>query len=219
MCVRLSFKRGCMRQTKLDKSQIARALLVVSISLVSLGGTPAAFAQAQPKASPAAPAAPAAGLLPGGASSLQENFEDWSIVCTQAASGPVCALTQVQVDSQSQQRMLAVELKVQANDQISGAVVLPFGLAVARGVTLQFDDGSASATMPFRTCVPAGCLVPLSFSGTSLASLKQAKVLNVNAVAAEGEGPVKIPISLKGFSAALLRIAAISADVRRTSKN
>ncbi|RVJ00454.1 hypothetical protein CN193_18425 [Sinorhizobium meliloti] len=56
--------------------------------------------------------------LPGGASSLQETYETWSLAC-QATPQTVCAISQQQVQ-QNGQRVLAIELKREADGALTG---------------------------------------------------------------------------------------------------
>lgn len=152
--------------------------------------------------------------LPGGASSLQESYQDWTIVCaTQAAAdgkAPVkrCAMTQQQTTQQGGQRVLAVELKlVGANFEAS--LFLPFGLALEKGVTLQIDDGQVTQPYRFRTCLPAGCLVPLTFDAAYITALQKGMSLKLKA-AADGGADTPFAISLKGFGTATARLAALA---------
>jgi invasion protein IalB len=92
---------------------------------------------------------------------------------------------------------------------VDGALVLPFGLALDRGVTLQVDDAPAGPALRFRTCLPAGCVVPLSFDARLVAALRKGAALKINAAADNGKDAV-FTISLKGFPAALDRTAVLA---------
>ncbi len=57
-------------------------------------------------------------------------------------------------------------------------MILPFGLLLEKGASVQVDDDAASAqTLKFRTCLPLGCVVPVSFDAAILAKLKKGTVL------------------------------------------
>lgn len=149
-----------------------------------------------------------ASSLPGGASSLSETHGDWAVQCRliqvkDEASKPVCSLSQQQQDNKGS-RVLAVELQPTA-DGASGALVLPFGLQLSKGVALQIDEAKAGAAQPFSTCLPAGCLVPLNFGDAQLKALNSGKTLNLITEALAGD-EVKLSVSLTGFSAALNRV-------------
>lgn len=164
--------------------------------LAALALAPPAFAQPS-------------GVLPGGANSLQETFENWIVACVQQDAGKRCAVSQQQADQQSHQRVLAIELTASSPDAAAGTLVLPFGLALDSGVTLQIDDAPAGPPLRFRTCLPGGCLVSLSFDAARTAALRKGANLKVNAVADGGKEAV-FTISLKGFPAAFDRMAALA---------
>lgn len=45
---------------------------------------------------------------------------------------------------------------------LASTLILPFGLLLEAGATLQDDDGQPLEPLRFSTCLPAGCVVPLS---------------------------------------------------------
>ena len=154
----------------------------------------------------AAPAmAQQAVTLPGGASSVTETHGDWTVRCTvrQPDNRIGCIVQQEQVDNQSRQRLLAVEM-VPGNDGVLGTLILPFGLDLDKGITLAIDDGQPMQTLRFRTCLPQGCLVPLSFTPDILPALKSGAALKV-ATIADGGAATPFSVSLTGFSSALAR--------------
>jgi invasion protein IalB len=147
--------------------------------------------------------------LPNGASSLQEGYQDWVVSCGLTDAGKQCALSQQQTQ-QNGQRVLAVELIVNTEGAVSGSLVLPFGLALSAGATLRVDEQPAQTPLQFSTCLPAGCIVPLTFDGDQLAAMRVGSQLVVN-VRAEGMSePTTLTVSLKGFSAALDRTQALA---------
>jgi invasion protein IalB len=149
--------------------------------------------------------------LPGGATSLRENHGDWVVGCSiQQQSGKnvkVCGLSQEQTDQNSRQRVLAIEVRPEGAG-VQGILVLPFGLALDQGASFQIDDGPASPVQKFRTCLPAGCLVPVNFDARTLAALRKGNQLKVKTVA-DGGKEAPFTISLKGFPGALDRTAAL----------
>lgn len=146
--------------------------------------------------------------LPGGASSLQETYEDWLVVCVQTNTKR-CALSQQQTQKNGQ-RALAIEVAVSADGKsATGTLVLPFGLALDAGVTLQVDDKPAETPLRFSTCVSGGCLVPLRFDEAFLATLGAGETLKSVTKAADSNQAISLSISLKGFSAAFARTAVL----------
>jgi invasion protein IalB len=150
--------------------------------------------------------------LPGGASSLRESHGDWMVSCAvQEQAGrnvKSCALSQEQTNGNSRQRVLAIELKPE-NTGVAGILILPFGLALDHGATFQVDDSPAGPPQKFRTCIPAGCLVPVSFDARTLAALRKGNQLKVKTVA-DGGKETPFTISLKGFPSAFDRTAALA---------
>ena len=53
-------------------------------------------------------AVPQPDTLPGGASSLQENFGDWTVLCALPGGRKTCSLSQSQSDAQSRQRIVCL---------------------------------------------------------------------------------------------------------------
>jgi len=147
--------------------------------------------------------------LPGGATSLQEMHGDWRVACAQQDGRKVCALSQQQTDKDSHQLLLAIELNAPAIDKAEGTLILPFGLALDRPVTLQIDEAAAGPTLRFRTCLPVGCLVGLAFDPTTVAQLRKGTILTVRATADGGQGAA-FKISLNGFSGAFDRAVALA---------
>ncbi|MBZ9775973.1 invasion associated locus B family protein [Mesorhizobium sp. CO1-1-8] len=174
-----------------------RSVLLIATALLVMGFAISAFAQE-------------AGL-PGGATSLREGHGDWTVSCNistqNGAAAKACSMSQEQTDAQSRQRVIAIELYPNG-ESVKGTLILPFGLALDQGVALQIDDGVVLPALRFRTCVPGGCLVDLSFEGDTLAALRNASSLKVKVIA-DGGKETNLVLSLKGFSGALDRTAAL----------
>ncbi len=168
------------------------------------------FAQAKPAqpAAQSAQAATAAESLPNGASSVQETFQDWQVACVQQGPAKRCSLAQQQIDQQSRQRVLAVELTPAAG-KAQGILILPFGLAFEKGATLQVDDGAVGQPLRFQTCIPGGCIVPVTFEGAALSGLRQGTTLKIKAASVDGNKDTTFSVSLKGFGPAFDRTAAL----------
>lgn len=171
---------------------------------------PQRFELAQAQSSGANAGGPgAASSLPGGASSLNETYRDWRVACAQQGTAKRCALSQVQVQQNNGQRVLAIELNAPSGNTVAGTLVMPFGLALDSGVTLQIDERPAMQPVRFRTCMPGGCLVAVSFDAPTLIALRAGTALKVKAVA-DGGAAAPFSISLQGFATALDRVAVLS---------
>jgi invasion protein IalB len=147
--------------------------------------------------------------LPGGASQLQETHGDWRVTCSHQNDQRLCSLAQQQADKESRQLVVGIELRATSGDTAEGTIVLPFGLAVDKPVTLHVDDAPGKA-LPFRTCLPVGCIVAVSFDATTVAMLKKGTALSVKAVTAQTTQEVSFKISLNGFASALSRTATLT---------
>jgi len=151
----------------------------------------------------------AASTLPGGATTLTETHDDWTVHCT-VANGPVrCAAQQQQLSSQTRQRVLGIEIVGGDGDVLTGTLVLPFGLLLSKGAVLKVDDKVTSPPEPFQTCLPSGCIVPLNIGKDWLAAMRSGTAIAVAAVAVNGQD-AKFSISLKGLGSALDRIADLT---------
>ncbi len=73
---------------------------------------------AGPSASLSAPsAADLAGVLPPGATSVEESYQDWAVVCQRQAAAEKCAMTETQIDPQSKQRIVDARTQRQRRRQ------------------------------------------------------------------------------------------------------
>jgi invasion protein IalB len=201
----------------MSRSTQSRSIAAFVIALLCLGGSEVPLrALGQQPASESAPnapqkpgAQPPEQTLPGGASQLQETHGDWRVICNPQKGETACTFSQQQIDNQSRQLVLGIELKPAGADKAEGTLVLPFGLAVTRPVTLQVDEAGPTQNFQFRTCIPAGCLVAVTFEPGTLAAIRKGTTLAVKATG-EGGQETALKISLKGFSSAFDRTAALA---------
>jgi invasion protein IalB len=180
----------------------SRKFLTVLGGLVLIAQT----ASAQNSQVPTAPAAPSqASPLPGGATSLQETYQEWLVSCAAPVGVKRCSLSQQQLN-QGRQRVLLIELVPGHGDSLAGTLIMPFGLLLDAGVALYVNEKPAGKSHRFRTCIPAGCMVPLQLGASSLVTaLRSGTTLKLIATPSDGTQPVTFIVSLKGFPAALDR--------------
>ena len=184
---------------------------VAGLAAASLAGTSPDSLQLAQQAAPTPPVqAPSAQTLPGGASALSETYRDWTVSCSLQNGARVCAASQAQTQQNSGQRVLAIEIATPSQGAATGTLVLPFGLALEAGITLAIDDRPAGKSLHFRTCLPAGCTVPLSLDPAMLTALRAGTTLKVRAVAAADSAEIVLPISLQGLAPALDRLSALA---------
>ncbi len=185
---------------------VSTASLAASLTASRNESAPQRFELAQAKTG--GQSAVAVSSLPGGASSLNETYKDWRVSCALQGNQKRCTLSQVQAQ-QNGQRVLAIEFSAPSGNSVTGTLVLPFGLALDPGVAFQVDEKPAMQPARFRTCMPHGCLVAVTFDASTLAALRAGTALKVKAVAENGTS-VPFSIPLQGFATALDRAAALS---------
>ena len=166
-----------------------------------------------PAAAPAAAAAPAI-LWPAGASSVSENYGDWTMSCTRPNDRPTCVVVQSQGDSKTGRRQFGIELQVPRDGRAQGIILMPFGLAIEPGVAFKLDEQVLGQGAPYVSCNGDGCLVPISLPTIATDGMRTAKNLYVTGQkSATGGGtgePALITVPLGGFPQALDRAVALS---------
>ncbi|AVO47226.1 invasion associated locus B family protein [Phreatobacter cathodiphilus] len=187
--------------------------------LVAAAVSPASLAPAQqpaPLTRPATPLPPGtsvapapAPLFPNGASSVVETFGDWTVDCRAAEGRKLCLLAQSQGDTRSGQRVFAIELRAPREGRSDGTILMPFGLKLENGAILKLDDKDLGQGVRFSTCVPAGCLLPVSFPKVATDAMTSATKLTVAALSLSSGEAVTFNVTLNGFSAALARAAQL----------
>lgn len=170
----------------------------------------AAQAPAPAQPSTATVSQPAA-TLPNGASAINEVFGDWTVDCRLNDGQKACVLTQSQGNSQNNQRVFAIELRTPRDGKTEGAILMPFGLRLENGAILRLDDKDLGQGLRFSTCVPQGCLLPISFPTVATDAMKAGKTLTAASLNLSTGEPVSFNISLNGFAAALARITQLGA--------
>jgi invasion protein IalB len=146
-----------------------------------------------------------------GASSLSETHGDWVINCEVVNNAKQCRMSQQQFSAENNnQRLLAIEFLPAKDGVLNGTLAMPFGLALARAVSMSVDDAKIGEPAPFTTCYMVGCVVPLRLEATSVAQLSGGTVLGLEASTADTQQPVRFKISLKGFASALGKLQKLN---------
>ncbi|WP_407977351.1 invasion associated locus B family protein [Brucella pseudogrignonensis] len=141
------------------------------------------------------------------ANAVTQTYDDWQVVCKEASGKRLCAAVQQvagQIEGQpnTKQRLIAVEI-IRSGDSATGSMILPFGINVSKGVSLGLDKTPENAPrIPFKTCIPAGCIVPLEFSPQAVDALKKASRISVGFEGASDRREKTMEVSLKGFAEA-----------------
>lgn len=145
--------------------------------------------------------------LPNGASSINETYGDWTVNCTIADNQKRCGFSQEQGNNQTDQRLFAIDLQLPTDGQTNGVLLLPFGLKLDDGVKLKLDEQNLGQGARFSTCLPAGCLVPVSLPMVAIDAMKKGEKLVITATRNGGGEVPTFTVSLNGFTSALNRVA------------
>jgi invasion protein IalB len=148
--------------------------------------------------------------LPNGASSINETYGDWTVDCRIADSQKHCLLVQAQRNSQSGQRTYAIELRPPREGKTEGAILMPFGLNLESGAILKLDDKDLGKGLRFSTCLPQGCLLPVSFPTVATDAMRKGTKLVVASLNISSSEAVTFNVSLAGFGAALDRMRQLA---------
>ncbi|ODT15905.1 MAG: hypothetical protein ABS35_30050 [Kaistia sp. SCN 65-12] len=116
-----------------------------------------------------------------------------------------CQMEQRAVLSDSGQLVGSVTVRVPAETHKPVLMIRgPLGLSLGGGVVLDVD-GAAAETLPLQTCDAGGCYAAAPVSDALLSTLFKGTTLNVTFQNLNKE-PIKLPMSLAGFSATYGRI-------------
>lgn len=194
---------GHKRILKTGRNMMKKLLIAAAFSLAgTIAGIGTLSAQ---NAAPAAPAGNSVSFS-GGASTVQETFQDWTVSCGVQEGKKICSVSQQQVQNNGQ-RVMAIEVIPSASDSKIN-LVLPFGLRLADGISYRIDNGK-EARAEFNTCYPGGCVANLPLSNELVSGLKSGQNLILTGKAFDGGQDVPLTVSLKGFSAGLDRAVSL----------
>jgi invasion protein IalB len=155
------------------------------------------------------PAVPAA-QLPNGASSISEIYGDWTVNCRLLEGQKQCLLLQAQGDTQTKQRIFEIQLRTPKDGKTEGTILMPFGLKLDAGAILSLDDKDLGQGLRFSTCMPQGCLLPVSLQTVTTEAMKKGKTITVASLNLNNGEVVAFKISLDGYAAASARIAELA---------
>ena len=146
-----------------------------------------------------------------GSQPLSQSYGDWNVVCPQQQQQPgdSCRLVHQQVHPETGSAALTIVLfppSSPADPPLRGRIVMPFGLSFRHGLRLQIDEKPPQEAIPFKTCFPSGCIVPLTFDADTVDSLTAGTRLSVQAKQAGDEQTVVIRASLLGLGDAIAQV-------------
>ncbi|WP_051142354.1 invasion associated locus B family protein [Paracoccus zeaxanthinifaciens] len=171
--------------------------------------TPADEAPAD-EAAVAQSAATEEGEAPGSYYAKSEHG-DWMIRCIRADQGKdPCEMYKLLSD-QNDNAVAEFSLVPLTNGDVAAGATLvaPLETDLIEGVGMQIDGGEVRG-YPFAFCAPVGCVSRLGFTKAELAGLKGGReaTLQLLPFGGDPEKPVRLPVSLTGFTAAFDELSA-----------
>ena len=187
-------------------------LAAVAVSAALDLGAPGVFAQ-QAQEAPPEEAAPQQQGTPQEDASAPEaaltdrQFKDWMVRCGRPdEQGPeLCEMQQQQIDREDRTVMAVAVGEVPGTPDLGLLIVLPLGILLPAGVTMQIDGG-AEIPLQVERCERQGCRIERLLEPALLNQLKGGKEAKVFFEVYDPQGERRrlgVPISLLGFTAAL----------------
>lgn len=192
--------------------RLAAAAMAVALGL----GTSIALAQeAQQVPAPTAPAqqAPAPeGPAQPELELTERQIQDWMVRCgrPEGQEQEVCEMQQQQVDSDDRTVMAVAVGRVPGTSNVGLLILLPLGILLPAGVTMQIDGGAA-IPLEVERCEREGCRIERILEPDLLNRLKAGTKATVFFQAVDPQGKrqrLGVPISLLGFTAALNEVTS-----------
>lgn len=143
--------------------------------------------------------------FPGGATTITETHDDWTVICEVEQAERTCYATLTLGANESRRPILSMEVVERVEGTANALLTLPFGLDLREGVDLELDDGELTATLPFSACTEQGCLVSIDIDADELAIFKSANALELSAKPAYEDDHLAFTIPLRGFASAFAR--------------
>ncbi|MDB6177903.1 invasion associated locus B family protein [Paracoccus sp. Z330] len=144
---------------------------------------------------------------------VKSTHTDWTLRCIRAAQGEdPCELYQLLQDGEgnSVAEMTLIPLK-NGNVAAGATIVAPLETDLIKGLGFSIDS-SKTQEYPFSFCAPVGCVARVGFTAGELTALKGGNVANLSLMPFGGnpENPVKLELSLSGFTAAFNELSEYS---------
>lgn len=194
---------------------LTRPIAVLLFAAATLLNSAAAFAASAPAAAQAPQPIPAAAgpVAPvPAAPSETESVGDWVVRCFPVKGPAPCDMLQVSVAKDNeQQRILSVSFAyVPDRDGYGMQIIVPLGVTVQKHLAIGEGTGPLSA-LHFTRCEPDGCYVEALVDNTTMDGFGTMGEQALVAVTPYGkDAPVKMALSLKGFSDALAKMKTLA---------
>jgi len=140
-----------------------------------------------------------------GATAKPEVFDTWRVRCvTTPSPGPCVMYQEVTTDQRTNQVLVAISIAyVPGMDRYTLQIVVPLGMAIPKGLTIQTDNYT-SPVLRYRRCDRNGCYVEMAADKSIIQGIASSS--------GDGKGKVNVQVDngkryalgffLKGFAAA-----------------
>jgi invasion protein IalB len=188
-------------------------LAAIALAAVLGVGAPDVRAQATQEPMPAQQQpAPQGEAAPAQEAITEEQFQDWTVRCggRSEQEPQVCEMQQQQVDQEDRVVMAVAVGQVPGTSDLGLLVILPLGILLPAGVTLQIDGG-AEVPLQVDRCERQGCRIEMLLEPDLLNRLKAGTKATVFFEALDPRGErqrLGVPMSLLGFTAALNEVTS-----------
>lgn len=131
-----------------------------------------------------------------------QRFKDWTVGCEKLPDNNQerCFIFQTVVKKDDESPILQMAVGYMPGIKEPTAILtVPLGVTLPEGIRIKVDENERVMRIPYERCIPRGCIAGLKVNDEVLSMFKkgvQAKILIFN-----GDEPVTLPISLKGFTA------------------
>jgi invasion protein IalB len=186
-------------------------ILTNGLIAISLLSAIASIARAQeavpgPAADSPAPALPPAAQQPAVNPNLVVNelHDDWSVRCFTVESRAPCDILQVGSNAETQQRVSLISIAyLPATQSFAAQIIVPLGVALSRGLSLQAGEGSLVG-VKFNRCERDGCYVEIALPQATVDAIRMLTEDTLITVFSYGQGELlELPFSVSGFSEAM----------------
>ena len=146
-------------------------------------------------------------MFPGAALAAPEDgqkFGDWTARCESDPNNPAaetrCYVFQSVVDTEKNRPVMM--FVVSRQPEVRAVIVLPLGIDLRSGIEMTVDENYAQRH-PFTICAPDGCQSYVKMDESLIGNFKRGLKGSIAYRTRPGGQVVRVPFSLKGFTAAL----------------
>ena len=142
----------------------------------------------------------------------ERQVQDWMVRCGRppGQEAEVCEMQQQQIDKEDRTVMAVAVGQVPGTSDVGLLILLPLGILLPAGVTMQIDGG-AEIPLEVERCERQGCRIERLIEPDLLNRLKGGTKATVFFEAIDPQGKrqrLGVPISLLGFTAALNEVTS-----------